>query len=143
MTISPDHYLLPSKVYTQLIDSSTLKDDEQFNDTQIEKANIILLVYDVTSNEGVKRLRSYWMPRIFKINDKVPVIYVGNKIDLRTSNADNDLSNLLNHHFEQFKQIQMGIECSAKVYINLIDVIAAAQRTVLYPITPLYDTIEK
>ena len=37
----------------------------------------------------------------------------------------------------------MGIECSAKVYINLIDVIASAQRTVLYPIAPLYDSIEK
>ena len=37
----------------------------------------------------------------------------------------------------------MGIECSAKVYINLIDVIAAAQRTVLYHIAPLYDSLEK
>jgi len=28
VTISPDHYLLPNKVYTQLIDTSTLKQDE-------------------------------------------------------------------------------------------------------------------
>lgn len=37
----------------------------------------------------------------------------------------------------------MGMECSPKVYLNLIDVIASAQRTVLYPINPLYDSIEK
>ena len=40
------------------------------------------------------------MPRISKINEKVPVIYVGNKVDLRSSSAEGELSNLLNHHFE-------------------------------------------
>jgi len=92
-------------VYTQLIDSSSSKNDEQNTDSQIEKANIIILVYDVTSLECIKRLKSYWMPRISKINNEVPVIFVGNKVDLRSSNADNDLSNLLNNHFEQFKQV--------------------------------------
>jgi len=37
----------------------------------------------------------------------------------------------------------MGIECSSKAYLNLIDVITAAQRTVLYPLSPLYDPIDK
>ena len=37
----------------------------------------------------------------------------------------------------------MGIECSPKVYININDVIASAQRTVLFPIDPLYDSINK
>lgn len=37
----------------------------------------------------------------------------------------------------------MGIECSAKAFINLIDVISSAQRTVLFPLAPLYDPIEK
>jgi Ras family protein T1 len=83
------------------------------------------------------------MIRIQKINDKVPVIFVGNKVDLRTSNADNEMRNLLNHHFLDFNQVQMGIECSPKVYLNLIDVIVAAQRVVLYPIAPLYDSMKK
>jgi GTPase SAR1 family protein len=43
------------------------------------------------------------MPRISKINDKVPVIFVGNKVDLRSSNSENELSNLMNHMFEYFK----------------------------------------
>lgn len=37
----------------------------------------------------------------------------------------------------------MGIECSAKMHINLIDIIASAQRAYLYPIEPLYDSLSK
>jgi len=32
----------------------------------------------------------------------------------------------------------MGIECSAKAYMNLLDVVFCAQRAVLYPIAPLF-----
>ena len=37
----------------------------------------------------------------------------------------------------------MGIECSAKGYFNLIDIVYCAQRAVLFPIGPLYDSMEK
>ena len=142
--MAPDHYVLPNNsVYTQLIDSSSNKNEEQNTDSQIERANIIVLVYDVNNFDSIKRLKTYWMPKISTINEKVPVIFAGNKFDLRSSNADNELSNILNHHFDQFKQVQLGIECSAKVYFNLIDLITAAQRTVLYPLSPLYDQLEK
>ena len=144
VTMAPDHYVLPNNsVYTQLIDSSSNKNEEQNTDSQIERANIIVLVYDVNNFDSIKRLKTYWMPKISTINEKVPVIFAGNKFDLRSSNADNELSNILNHHFDQFKQVQLGIECSAKVYFNLIDLITAAQRTVLYPLSPLYDQLEK
>jgi Ras family protein T1 len=83
------------------------------------------------------------MARIHKLNDKVPVIFVGNKVDLRSSSADTEMTNILNHYFLDYNQLQMGIECSPKVYLNLIDVIVSAQRTVLYPIAPLYDSINK
>ena len=102
VTISPDHYLLPSNVYTQLIDSSSSKLNEQNTDTQIEHANVIILVYDVNNMDCIRRLKTYWMARITKINDKVPVIFVGNKVDLRQSNADHEMTNLLNHHFSEF-----------------------------------------
>ena len=102
--MAPDHYVLPNdSVYTQLIDTSSNKNDEQNTDSQIERANIIILVYDVNNFDCIKRLKTYWMPKISTINEKVPVIFAGNKFDLRSSNADNELSNLLNHHFEQFK----------------------------------------
>jgi len=37
----------------------------------------------------------------------------------------------------------MGMECSPKIYHNLDVVITEALKTVLYPIEPLYDSIEK
>ena len=40
-------------------------------DHEIEKAHVIVLVYDVNNIECIKRLRSFWIPRIIKINDKV------------------------------------------------------------------------
>lgn len=92
-------------MYTQLIDTPSGKQEEQNNDTQIEKAHIIILVYDVMNFECIQRLNTYWMPRISKINEKVPVIFVGNKVDLRPGKGENDLTNLLNHTFEKFKQV--------------------------------------
>lgn len=90
---------------------------------------------------------------MIKINDKVniislliaqiPIILVGNKVDLRSSHADGELESLLTPLFMEFKQVEMGIECSAKGYMNLIDVIYCAQRAVLFPIAPLFDSIEK
>jgi hypothetical protein len=43
----------------------------------------------------------------------------------------------------EFKQVEMGIECSAKGYMNLIDVVYCAQRAVKFPIAPLFDSIKK
>lgn len=72
---------------------------------------------------------------------KIPIILVGNKVDLRSSHSDNNLESMLNPFFMDFKQVEMGIECSAKGYMNLIDIIYCAQRAVLFPISPLFDTI--
>ena len=89
-------------MYTQLIDSSSSKHDEQNTDAQIEKADVIILVYDVNNHDCKKRLKAIWMPRISKINDKVPVIFLGNKVDLRSSNAENDMTNMLNNTFPDY-----------------------------------------
>lgn len=120
------------------------RDDEQNTDSEIDKANVIILVYDVNNLDCIKRLKSYWLPRILKVNDKIPIILVGNKVDLRSSHHDtSDLESHLSPYFVEYKQVEMGIECSAKVYMNLIDIIYCAQRAVLYPVAPLFDSIQK
>ena len=143
VTISPDLYLLPNNHPTVLVDSSASKSAEQETDNEIEKAHVIILVYDVNNFDIIKRLRLYWLPRIAKINDKVPVIMCGNKMDLRSATAEGELESLLTPNFMQFKQVEMGIECSAKGYIRLIDIIACAQKAVLFPIAPLHDSLTK
>lgn len=98
--------MMPYKNFTQLIDSSSRKEDEQAVDGLIEKANVIVLVYDVNNHECKKRLKSHWMPRIVKINERAPVIFVGNKVDLRSRTVDrNEFKNLLNDNYEPFQQV--------------------------------------
>jgi GTPase SAR1 family protein len=125
VTISPDLYLLPNHNNTVLVDSSAQKSAEAQTDLEIEKCHVVILVYDVNNFDITKRLRTYWLPRILKINDKVPIILCGNKIDLRSSQQD-ELESLLTPNFIEFRQVEMGIECSAKGYIGLIDIISCA-----------------
>jgi len=74
---------------------------------------------------------------------KIPIILVGNKLDQRSNLSEGNLEGLLTSIFMDYKQVEMGIECSAKGYLNIIDVVYCAQRAVLFPISPLFDSIEK
>jgi hypothetical protein len=51
---------------------------------------------------------------------------VGNKVDLRSSHAEGELESLLTPLFFDYKQVEMGIECSAKGHMNLIDIVYCA-----------------
>ena len=62
---------------------------------EIERASVIILVYDVNNFDSIKRLRTYWLPLIVRLNEKVPIILCGNKMDLRSSNSEGDLESLL------------------------------------------------
>lgn len=105
-------------ISTILLDSS-----EDVSDEDIEKANVILLVYDVNIQETKQRLDTYWLPKILEINEDIPVILVGNKVDMRPSHFEIDLESIITPLIMKFKQVEMGIECSAKAYIKLIDVV--------------------
>lgn len=85
VTISPDLYVLPNRNNTVLIDSNSSREAEEQTDSDIEKCDVIVLVYDVNNFSIIKRLRTHWVPRILKLNDRVPIIMCGNKIDLRSS----------------------------------------------------------
>ena len=53
--------------------------------------------------------------------------------------ADKELEGFIMPIISKFKQVEMGIECSAKCHTKLIDVLFCAQRAVLFPIAPLQD----
>ncbi len=69
--------MLPINTPTVLLDSSTAKEDEGApTDTEIEKAHVIILVYDVNNVECIRRLKTNWLPRIAKVNDRVSGCHV-------------------------------------------------------------------
>lgn len=41
-----------------------------------------LIVYDVTRPETLQALAEYWIPRLYEIVGKIPIVVVGNKVDL-------------------------------------------------------------
>jgi GTPase SAR1 family protein len=69
--LSSDLYMLPINTSTVLLDSSSAREDEAAIDGEVDKAHVIILVYDVNNVECIRRLKSHWLPRIAKANDKV------------------------------------------------------------------------
>ena len=47
------------------------RENESTTNAEIEKAHVIILVFDVNNLECIKRLKSHWIPRIIRHNDKV------------------------------------------------------------------------
>ncbi|MHA2100875.1 MAG: Rab family GTPase [Candidatus Kariarchaeaceae archaeon] len=92
-----------------------------------------IVVFDVTNRETLKKL-SYWIENfaLTKSGDKVPMIIVGNKIDLRTADDDtittneavefvNELSHSLDWKFTYIETSALTGENVRSTFENLID----------------------
>jgi GTPase SAR1 family protein len=60
-----------------LLDTSSIdfnvgsKEAEDMTNHELEKANVVVLVYDVNNIETIRRLKDQWIPRIVKVNEHV------------------------------------------------------------------------
>ncbi|KAK4051643.1 ERMES complex Ca(2+)-binding regulatory GTPase gem1 [Microbotryomycetes sp. JL201] len=89
------------------------------------------------------RVPTYWLPTIRSLGVNVPVILVGNKIDLRQGQVSNEaLEDEILPIMQEFKEVETCVECSAKIPVNVSEVFYFAQNAVLHPTAPLYDTRE-
>jgi mitochondrial Rho GTPase 1 len=74
----------------------------------------------------------------------MPIILVGNKLDKKELEIDvereyTNIRSILKAITKKYRQVQMGLECSAYYDRNVKKVLNCSQRAVLYPLTPLYD----
>jgi len=70
--------------------------------------------------------------------DQVPVILVGNEIDLRGGEVtDKALEDETVPIMNEFKETETSVECSARMPLNVLEVFYFAQKAVLHP-TALY-----
>jgi GTPase SAR1 family protein len=76
--LQPVMCISSTDVYTELIDSHTSRTNLA---EVISKSDIVLLMYDVTNQETVDRISTYWMRVISGVNSHIPVVIVGNKLD--------------------------------------------------------------
>lgn len=69
------------------------------------------------------------------------MVLVGNKVDLRQSDlADEALEEEIAPLMADFKEVETCIESSAPLALNVSEVFFYAQKAVLYPTAPLYDS---
>jgi mitochondrial Rho GTPase 1 len=78
----------------------------------------------------------------------VPVVIVGNKCDKVELPIDEQeehmpVREVMRGLVRSYKQVQMGMECSAYYDRKVKQVLSSAQRAVLYPLGPLYDLSTK
>lgn len=111
---------------------------------EIRQAQVICLVYAVEDPKTFARVPTYWLPYIRSLGVSVPVVLVGNKIDTRGANVTNEaLEDEILPIMNDFKEVETCVECSARSQINIVEVFYFAQKSVLHPTAPLYDSREQ
>jgi len=131
-------------VTTYIVDSSSRLENRSQLEVEIRKADVICIVYAVNVPETFQRIPSFWLPYIRSLGRNVPVVLVGNKIDLRgRDNLTNErLKMEVMPIMDEFKEVETCVECSAKELLNVSEVFYFAQKAVLHPTAPLYDSRE-
>jgi len=51
-------------------------------ETAMKGAQGVLMVYDATADESRRSLEDYWMPAVWRLAGRVPMVIAGNKADL-------------------------------------------------------------
>ncbi len=124
------------------------------------------MVYAVNDEDTIDRISNYWLPIIRQTlgeSHKVPIILVGNKIDLVDYTTMEVCQYIYNKYFlsfhklkysfiffqmvvplmNEFSEIETCIECSAKTLRNISELFYYAQKAVLHPTSPLYNSDKK
>ena len=65
-------------------------DDKQHLEAEIRKAHVICVVYSIEDVNTFERIPTYWLPYFRQLGVNVPVILIGNKIDLRGGEVTNE-----------------------------------------------------
>ncbi|EPT05115.1 hypothetical protein FOMPIDRAFT_1027338 [Fomitopsis schrenkii] len=139
VTIPPE--VTPENVTTYIVDSGSGPQDRPHLESEIRKAHVICVVYSIDNPNSFDRIPTYWLPYFRQLGVNVPVILVGNKIDLRGGEVTNEaLEEEIIPIMNEFKEVETCVECSAKMPLNVSEVFYFAQRAVLHPTAPLYDS---
>lgn len=135
--------ITPDNVNTVIVDSSSRPEDRVLLESEIKSSNVIALIYAVNDEKSFSRLGTHWLPYIRSLGVNVPVVIVGNKIDIRGADMNNPiLEETVLPLMNDFKEVETCVECSAQELVNIAEVFYFAQKAVLHPTAPLYDSRE-
>ncbi|OMJ21065.1 Mitochondrial Rho GTPase 1 [Smittium culicis] len=134
--------VLPENVTTHIIDTSASSEYREKLDSELQKTNVICMVYSISDRLSFSRIGKFWLPMIRMQGINVPVILVGNKSDQRSilpPESTVQSSEVLQLMSEN-REIETCLECSAKDMFNITELFYFAQKAVLHPSRLLYDT---
>ncbi|KAI9316101.1 EF hand associated-domain-containing protein [Dichotomocladium elegans] len=142
VTIPPE--MTSENVTLHIIDSSTRPEYREQLETEICRAQVICIVYAIDDPDTLKAVPLCWLPYIRSFNVNVPLVLVGNKIDLRAEgkakmSVEEDVFPIM----ANYKEIETCIECSGRLLLNVAEVFDFAQKAVLHPRAPIYDSQEQ
>ena len=104
----------------------------------LQKSSIVILVFDITRPDSLKRIMTFWLPLI-KSTTEIPCILVGNKIDLPKSSQN--LEEISKAITSEYPQCQIAIETTAKSYTSIAKLFEIAEQAVIFPTNRLYNPI--
>lgn len=131
----------PEKVPLKIVDYSerenTLDDYYQF----IRESDVICIVYSAIDQGAVQRIKVNQIPtirQVLPIGDSgkyKPIIVAANKTDLL-----NDVNPTFRAPFQEFEDVEAVIDVSALTKKNVVELFYLAQKAVLFPVAPLFDS---
>ncbi|PIA15350.1 mitochondrial Rho GTPase [Coemansia reversa NRRL 1564] len=142
VTIPPE--VTPENVTTHIIDTSSKSEDHDSLETELRKANVVCIVYAVDNRDSFQQIHEHWLPFLRRQGINLPVILVGNKVDMRDEDPGHGtvLEDEVVPIMNEYREIEICVECSAKALLNVSELFYFAQKAVLHPTRPLYDSRE-
>ncbi|XP_047694046.1 mitochondrial Rho GTPase 2 isoform X4 [Prionailurus viverrinus] len=107
ITIPAD--VTPEKVPTHIVDYSEAEQTAEELQEEIDKANVVCVVYDVSEETTIEKIRTKWIPLVnggTERGPRVPIILVGNKSDLRAGSSMEAVLPIMS----QFPEIETCVE---------------------------------
>ena len=106
---------------------------------EIQKANVLLLLFDITCIETINRISEFWLKGLSKLT-KSPIILLANKIDCKEENEDYSFDKIVKKLTDQKLVFESIFECSSSTLEGILEVFIFMQKVVIYPTAPLLDT---
>ncbi|XP_019173752.1 PREDICTED: mitochondrial Rho GTPase 1-like [Ipomoea nil] len=131
--------ILPYRVPLTIIDTSSSPENRGKLFEEMMRADAVVLTYACGKPATLDRLSTYWLPELRRLEVKAPVIVVGCMSDKMDKQQAINLEQVMLPIMQQFLEIETCIECSAYNLIQVAEVFCNGQKTVLYPIAPLFD----
>lgn len=139
VTIPPE--VTAENITAHIIDTALR--NQEILETELRKANVICIIYSVDDRTSFQRVHEHWLPLLQYQGIQLPVILVGNKVDMRDeleaglTVLEEEVVPIMN----EYREIEICVECSAKAMLNVSELFYFAQKAVLHPTRPLYDSL--